>query len=301
MNPSDTIDQAATAGHPSVANVPLEVRRPLRVHAHGQTDTGRKRTSNEDQFLIAVLSRALRVLETSIEQPQVRLGAPEGYLFIVADGVGGHAAGEKASEMAVNSIEKFVVDTLKWCSHLRATAEGDPILVEFQKALSEANDKVISEADRNPAWHGMATTMTLGYFYQRELFVAHVGDSRCYLLRNGLLYRLTRDHTLVAEMVRRGVLKPEEAVNHAYRHVVTNVVGGDDPGVQVEMHKLALEGGDSLLLCSDGLTEMVTDEEILQILTSTPDTAATCDLLVKRANEKGGKDNVTVTVARFEE
>ena len=219
----------------------------------------------------------------------------------MADGVGGNAAGEKASEMAVNSIEKFVVDTLKWCSHLRATAQGDPILVEFQIALSEANDKVISEADRNPAWHGMATTMTLGYFFQRELFVAHVGDSRCYLLRNGLLYRLTRDHTLVAEMVRRGVLKPEEAVNHAYRHVVTNVVGGDDPGVQVEMHKLALEGGDCLLLCSDGLTEMVSDEEILQILMSTPDTAAACDMLVKRANEKGGKDNVTVAVARFEE
>ena len=123
----------------------------------------------------------------------------------------------------------------------------------------------------------MATTMTLGYFFHRELFVAHVGDSRCYLLRNGLLYRLTRDHTFVAEMVRRGVLKPEEAANHAYRHVVTNVVGGDDSGVQVEMHKLALEGGDCLLLCSDGLTEMVSDEEILQILMSTPDTAAACD------------------------
>jgi PPM family protein phosphatase len=231
----------------------------------------------------------------------VHLGAPEGYLFLVADGVGGHAAGEKASEMAVNSIEKFVVDTLKWCAHLRATSEGDPILQEFQKALWQANDKVINEADKNPAWHGMATTITLGYFFNRELFVAHVGDSRCYLLRSGLLYRLTRDHTFVAEMVRRGVLKPEEAVNHAYRHVVTNVVGGDDPGVQVEMHKIALEGGDCLMLCSDGLTEMVSDEDILNILVNTPDTAAACDRLVKRANEKGGKDNVTVTVARFDE
>jgi serine/threonine protein phosphatase PrpC len=298
---SDTIDQAAASPHPSVTNVPLEARRPLRVGAHGQTDTGRKRTSNEDQFLIAVLSRALRVMQTSMEQPEVQLGEPEGYLFVVADGVGGHAAGEKASEMAVNSIEKFLVDTLKWCSHLRATAEGDPLLQEFQKALSQANDKVIYEADRNPAWHGMATTMTLGYFFQRELFVAHVGDSRCYLLRSGLLYRLTRDHTFVAEMVRRGILKPEEAAHHAYRHVVTNVVGGDDPGVQVEMHKMALEGGDCLMLCSDGLTEMVSDEEILNILGGTPHTSEACDQLVKRANEKGGKDNVTVVVGRFEE
>jgi protein phosphatase len=301
MNTSDTVDQAGTAPHPSAVNVPLEVRRPLRLHAHGQTDTGRKRTSNEDQFLIAVLSRALRVMQTSMEQPEVQLGAPEGYLFVVADGVGGHAAGETASEMAVNSIEKFVVDTLKWCSHLRATAQGDPILLEFQKALSQANDKVIYEADKHPAWQGMATTITLGYFFHRELFVAHVGDSRCYLLRNGLLYRLTRDHTLVAEMVRRGVLKPEEAVNHAYRHVVTNVVGGDDPGVQVEMHKMTLESGDCLMLCSDGLTEMVSDEDILNILNNSPHTPDACDRLVKRANEKGGKDNVTVAVVRFEE
>ena len=298
---TDTLDQDATAGHPSVANVPLAARRPLRVHASGQTDAGRKRTSNEDQFLIAVLSRALRVLQTSMDQPEVHLGAPEGYLFIVADGVGGHLAGEKASEMAVHAVEKFVVDTLKWCCHLRATAAGDPILLEFQKALSQANDKVIYEADQHPEWHGMATTITLGYFFQRQLFVAHVGDSRCYLLRNGLLYRLTRDHTFVAEMVRRGVIKPEEAANHAYRHVVTNVVGGDDPGVQVEMHKMALEGGDCLLLCSDGLTEMVSDEDILNILKGTLHTSEACDQLVKRANEKGGKDNVTVVVARFDE
>ena len=301
MNPSDTLDQAATSPHPSASNVPLESRRPLRVRAHGLTDTGRKRTSNEDQFLVAVLSRALRVLQTSIEQPSVQLGAPEGYLFVVADGVGGHLAGETASEMAVSLIEKFVVDTLKWCSHLRATAEGDPVLLEFQKALSQVNEKVIYEADKHPAWHGMATTTTLAYFIRRELFVAHVGDSRCYLLRNGLLYRLTRDHTFVAEMVRRGVLKPEEAAHHAYRHVVTNVVGGDDPGVQVEMHKMAAEAGDCLMLCSDGLTEMISDQDILNILISTPSTEAACDLLVKTANEKGGKDNVTVVVARFDE
>ena len=178
-------------------------QRALQVRVHGQTDTGRKRTSNEDQFLIAMLSRAMRVLQTSVDQPEIMLGAPEGYLFIVADGVGGHAAGEKASEMAVSSIERFVVDTLKWCIHLRSTTAGDPILLEFQKALVQANDKVIYEADQHPEWHGMATTITLGYFFHREVFVAHVGDSRCYLLRNGLLYRLTRDHTFVAEMVRR--------------------------------------------------------------------------------------------------
>ena len=176
------------------------------------------------------------------------------------------------------------------------------MLAEFKTALAQANDTLIHEANRRPELHGMATTLTLAYFLRRELFVAHVGDSRCYLLRNNMLYRLTRDHTLVAEMVRRGMLKPEEAARHAYRHVVTNVVGGTDPGVQVEMHKLALEPGDRLLLCSDGLTEMTPEAEILDLLLSDGrDLAAVCDRLVRRANEKGGKDNVTVVVAQFEE
>ncbi len=274
----------------------------LNVRSHGRTDPGLKRSNNEDQFLIAALSKALQVQGSSMEQPDVTFGDPLGHLFLVADGCGGHAGGEKASQLAVRSIEQFVVDTLNWCAQLRPAAEGDGLLGEFQKALSQANDRLIREADRRPELHGMATTLTLAYFLGHELFVAHVGDSRCYLLRNGLLYRLTRDHTMVAEMVRRGLVKPEDAAHHAYRHVVTNVVGGSDPGVQVEMHKLSLESGDCLLLCSDGLTEMVPDTEILNVLvTAQPDPAAACDRLVALANEKGGKDNITVVAARFDE
>ena len=216
----------------------------LNVRSHGRTDPGLKRSNNEDQFLIAALSKALQIQGSSLEQAEVQFGDSMGHLFVVADGCGGHAGGEKASQLAVRSIEQFVIDTLNWCARLRPAAEGDGLLGEFQKALAQANDRLIREADRRPELHGMATTLTLAYFLDHDLFVAHVGDSRCYLLRNGLLYRLTRDHTMVAEMVRRGLVKPEDAAHHAYRHVVTNVVGGSDPGVQVEMHKLALEGGD---------------------------------------------------------
>jgi len=303
MTPSATgIDLADTAQRPSAACTPPPARRPLSVRSHGCTDKGKVRSSNEDQFLIATLSKALQVVQTSVEQPDVQIGGPQGYLFLVADGVGGSAAGEKASAMAVNSIENFAIDTLSWCSQLRTGADGDSLLGEFKTALGQANDQLIREASRRPELHGMATTLTLAYFLHRELFVAHVGDSRCYLLRNNLLYRLTRDHTLVAEMVRRGLLKPEEAACHAHRHIVTNVVGGDDPGVQAEMHKMPLEGGDCILLCSDGLTEMVPEAEILDaLLSDVRDPTTACDRLMKRANEKGGKDNVTVVVARFEE
>ena len=277
-------------------------RAPLTVRSHGRTDPGRKRPNNEDQFVIASLSKALQVQDGSLQQPKVLLGDPIGSLFVVADGCGGQNAGEKASQLAVRTIEQFVVDTLNWCAQLRPGADGDGLLDEFRKALAQANEQLNREADRRPELHGMATTLTLAYVLQGDLFVAHVGDSRCYLLRHDMLYRLTRDHTMVAEMVRRGLLKPEDAAHHAYRHVVTNVVGGSDPGVQVEMHKLALEAGDSLLLCSDGLTEMVPDQEILNVLlTARPDPAAACDRLVALANEKGGKDNVTVIVAQFDE
>jgi len=275
-------------------------RRPLRVHSHGATHPGRKRTTNEDQFLIAALTKALQVQQTSLPQDEVHYSGPQGHLFLVADGVGGNAAGEKASALAVNLIESFVLDTLNWCLQLRSSNAADALLAEFQQAMEQADRQLLHESRRRPELHGMGTTLTLAYCLGDQLFVAHVGDSRCYLLRRGLLYRLTHDHTLVAEMVKRGMLRAEEAAHHGYRHVITNVVGGSDPGVRVEVHKLPLESGDVLLLCSDGLTEMVSDQEILAVLQDVADPARATERLVARANEQGGKDNVTVVVARFE-
>jgi len=278
---------------------PVQRRGGLLVTSHGQTDKGRVRQGNEDQYLIARLTKALQVQESSLQHQDVQYSVPQAHLFLVADGVGGNAAGEQASALAVNTIENFLLDTLNWCLQLQGS-EGDRLLTEFQKALKQADEKLFREAQRRPELHGMGTTLTLAYFLEDELFVAHVGDSRCYLLRKGLLYRLTRDHTLVAEMLRRGLLRPEEAGSHTYRHIITNVVGGSDPGVQVEMHKLPVEPGDRVLLCSDGLTEMVPDEEILSILMAEAEPTSACQRLIDRANELGGRDNVTVVVARFE-
>jgi protein phosphatase len=274
-------------------------RRLLTVRSHGMTDPGRKRSHNEDQFLIAALTKALQVQQTSLPEEEVQYSGPLGHLFLVADGVGGNAAGEKASALAVSAIESFVLDTLNWCLQLRSNA-ADAVLTEFQHALEQADHKLIHESRRRPELHGMGTTLTLAYCLGDQLFVAHVGDSRCYLLRRGLLYRLTHDHTLVAEMVQRGLIDAKEAAHHGYRHVITNVVGGSDPGVRVEVHKLPLEAGDTLLLCSDGLTEMVPDPEVLSLLQAEADPSRACARLVSRANEQGGKDNVTVVVARFE-
>jgi protein phosphatase len=132
------------------------------------------------------------------------------------------------------------------------------------------------------------------------LFVAHAGDSRCYLLSGDQLQQLTQDHTYVAELVRRGALPPEDVSRHPYRHVVTNVLGGPEPGVQAELHKLDLRQGDVVLLCSDGLTEMVPDERIAALLREEAGPERACARLVAEANDRGGKDNITAIVARFE-
>jgi PPM family protein phosphatase len=272
--------------------------RPLAVRAFGLTDPGRVRPRNEDQFLVAELTKAMRVQYASLPQPKTQYADERGYLFIVADGMGGHQAGEQASAMAVQTIEAFALNTLKWFFRLKGTEEQD-ILKEFQTVLQQADAKICQEAAERPELAGMGTTVTMAYNFGSRLFVVHVGDSRCYLFRARQLLRLTHDHTVVEEMVRRGVLQPEEAAHHHMRHVITNAVGGNDQGVQVECHRIELEPDDTLLLCSDGLTEMVPDDRIAAALQADHEPRTACERLVAEANENGGKDNISVIVARF--
>jgi len=276
-----------------------EVRVTLAVRSFGLTDPGKVRDANEDQFLIAVLRKALEVQRTSLPRPKVQHGSDQGYLFVVADGMGGQAGGEKASALAIDSVETFMLETFKWFFQFTGKEE-DKVLAEFHNALGQANSRVLAEADQRPELRGMGTTLTLAYSLNEALFVAHVGDSRCYLARNRRLYRLTRDHTLVEEMVRQGALTPEAAENHRWRHVITNAVGADSAEVTVEVHKVHLEAGDAVLLATDGLTNMVPDEEIARILQAEGDPERACRRLVARANEAGGKDNITVILAKYE-
>lgn len=292
------MNEAATHPDQSLASS-ATLHRPLAVRSAGLTHRGQVRSANEDNFLIAELAKAMRIQESSMEPGGVRYSDDRGHLFLVADGMGGHRAGEQASSLTLATIERFVLNTLKWFFHLE-DGEGRNLLADFQAALHQADSTVIAESNRNPERQGMGTTLTMAYCLAGELFVVHVGDSRCYLLRDGELRRLTNDHTLTEEMVRRGILKHEEAARHPYRHVITNCVGGNEPGLQPEAHKLDLEPGDVLLLCSDGLTEMVPESKVGAALLTTPDPRKACERLVGMANEAGGRDNITVIVARFE-
>ncbi len=284
------------AGAPAAATI-AEIPH-LQVDSWGLTDRGQVRPNNEDQFLIARLTKAMQVLRTSLPQERVHYGKDQGYLFVVADGMGGHAAGEKASALVIDSIEHFVLNTCKWFFQLQGR-EGDKVLAEFQTALQQADARILAEAARHHELTGMGSTLTMAYSLDSDLFVAHVGDSRCYLFRDGVLHRLTQDHTMVQELVRHGYIEPEEAAHHRLRHVITNAIGGNTPGIQVEVHKVKLEAGDRLLLCTDGLTEMVPDEAMAESLRARGSLRETCARMIAQANEQGGKDNITVVLAEF--
>jgi protein phosphatase len=273
---------------------------PFVVHSFGMSDRGQVRPSNEDCFAIVELARTMYVHQTNLPQATPRFSSHRGHGFLVADGVGGREGGEVASALAVESIEEFLLNTLKRCSNLQVS-EAQNALKELESALVHAEARILGETAQHPEWRGMATTLTLAFAVNWMLFIAHAGDSRCYLYSNGELRQLTRDQTLVADMIRQGILSPNDEASHPYRHVVTNIVGGSEPGVQVELHRLDLQPDDVLLLCSDGLSGMIPDEHIAAILREEPDPERACERLVAEANERGGTDNITVIVARVEE
>jgi serine/threonine protein phosphatase PrpC len=273
------------------------VPRLLRMTSHGVTDRGQERPQNEDQFAISEVRRVMRVQQSSIPQPENLLGDVLGHLMVVADGIGGHQGGEYASALAVVGIENLLLNTIGWLCKL----QGDGVQRELTEALRAADRWVDEAAGRRPDLAGMGTTLTMAYVNGSTLYVAHAGDSRCYLWRRGRLTRLTRDHTLVQTLVNDGVITAEAAVNHQMRNVVTNAVGGGTHAVEPEVHKHALQPGDQVVLCTDGLTGPLDDEELAAYLAADQPPAQTCQRLVDEANRRGGPDNITVVIARFDD
>jgi protein phosphatase len=272
----------------------------LSVRSFGLTDVGRLRRENEDQFLIAEIAQAVVVQRPSLTQPNAHFAGQPAYLFAVADGMGGHAGGLLASTITMDLLERFAQDTLTKFSP-DAGVESELLLEELQHIVSEADARLIKEARVYPEFHGMGTTLTLAYSRGDEVLIAHVGDSRCYLLRGDRLEQLTTDHSMAQEMVRRGMISPEEAATHAWRHIIVNALGGNEPGVNVETRQVQVQAGDRLLVCSDGLTDLISNQDLATILKAEPKPEAACQRLVNAANERGGRDNSTALVVCYDE
>ncbi|AUX26794.1 protein phosphatase [Sorangium cellulosum] len=262
------------------------VQRHLVVEAAGITHPGMVRDTNEDSYAI-LESRGL---------------------FLVADGMGGRAAGEVASRMAIETVRDFFNDpestwpiavgvgppTLRG-AEARYVDQGLPLLVA---GIQLANGRIFSAARRDREKRGMGTTFAAALARDGFVAIAHVGDSRVYRLRDHRLELLTRDHSLVNECIRLGHLLPEQASSFPLQHVITRALGTDE-AVEVETRIDAIESGDILLLCSDGLSGVVSAQDIASILETHPDLGEMTSRLVKRANENGGPDNVTCVVVRW--
>jgi len=299
MDPSSLLPGNEAAAAVDTHSAP-DLRPPFEVQSYGLSDRGQLRSSNEDCFLIAELARTLQVYHSNLPFTKSMFSCHRGHIFLVADGVGGNQAGEVASGLSVRTIEEYLLNTLKRFSNLQASEE-QAALRELQNALFQADSRIFEETAKHPEWRGMGTTLTLAFAVNWRLFVAHAGDSRCYLYSGGQLQQLTQDHTITAEMVRQGLLSPESQANHRWRHVVTNILGGSEPGVQVELHSLDLHVADLVLLCSDGLTEMVPEQQLAAILQEEDNPQCACERLVNEANQRGGKDNITAIVAHFKQ
>jgi len=271
----------------------------LTIKAFGITDKGKVRSTNEDQFLSAELTKSMRVWQTSLVEPRVQMGEERAHLFLVADGMGGHRGGERASALAVAAIEHFTLNSFKWFFGTDS-GEAKKVLAQFQAAFTQADTAIVEEAAEKPELRGMGTTVTMAFQLGTQLCVVHVGDTRAYLYRERELHQLTRDHTMVADLVRSGAIQPDEAAGHRMRHVITNVVGGPEAGVKVEARALQIQPGDRLLLCSDGLTETVTDDAIAATLDGEPDVEAAARQLLALAMAGPARDNITLVVVSFE-
>lgn len=271
----------------------------VEVDLGGLSDQGKVRTNNEDTFFVARFDRTMRSLLTNLPDGDYPAVSTEtSYGMLVADGMGGHAAGEVASRTAVRILLDLVLQTPDWIMQL-----DDHLMKEIfrltDQRVREIQDNLAEQARVDPDLSGMGTTLTLAWSLGEDLLVAHVGDSRAYLMRDGQLKQLTRDQTMVQDMVEAGMLTVEEASRHQLRHVLTGVLSAGEKEVPIEFRRFRLADGDQVLLCSDGLTEMVSEVLLTETLLQPGPASKTCRALVDLALQAGGKDNVTVALARY--
>jgi protein phosphatase len=271
----------------------------IRVEVSGLSDTGKVRSRNEDHFCVIRIGRYLETVITSLPSGEIPERVDEaGYVMVVADGMGGHAGGELASRMAISGLVKLVLAMPDWIFRLDRSVASD-VPKRSKRRFRRLNELLIEHGAKDPALRGMGTTLTAVRNLGRQLQIVHVGDSRAYLLRGSSLHRLTRDHTYVQLLVDSGQLSKQEAASFGARHLLVNALGGVDEDVEVDVDQLQLADGDRMLLCSDGLTDMVNDETICRVLLECPKSAEACRRLMDLALAAGGKDNVTAVVATY--
>jgi protein phosphatase len=263
----------------------------VHVSVFAKTDLGQTREHNEDSFLVADLSTGTASLMPDVREHDV---GKRGSLFVVADGMGGAAAGELASSMATEVIWQHLVTT--WATDTELTA--DLFALRLREAVERANAELFQYAEEHPEVHGMGTTLTMAGVFGAELYLAQIGDSRAYLVRNGRTSQLTRDQSLTQRLIDAGELSEEEAERSERRNIILQALG-PDLQIRVDLSHQALRRGDVLVMCSDGLSGLVKRDEIGELAGRIAALPELCSALIDLANSRGWPDNITVVAARF--
>jgi PPM family protein phosphatase len=263
----------------------------------GITHVGNVRKENQDHFLVATVHPELVVHETSLPAPSSLPihGTRLATVMLVADGVGGSTGGREASQLAIESITRYVSSSLR-CYHAAGSSQEDEFVNALREATLEAHAAVRAEAAQRPEAHRMATTLTLFIAVWPWAYVVQVGDSRAYHYHSDRLMQMTRDQTIAQDLVDQGVLSPDRVAKSPFSNVLASAIGAD--AALPEVSRVKMDGKGIFLLCSDGLTKHVKDEEIAAELKTLASSESSCRRLLELALERGGSDNVTVLIAR---
>ncbi len=272
----------------------------VRVDVAARTHPGLVRPNNEDHFFVTKLSRALETMLSSLPDGDVPKRAEEvNYAMVVADGMGGHAAGETASRLAISALVSLALDLPYWILKLEDGDDAAAVEQRAREIVQQVAAVMFKRGHEDSELRGMGSTLTAVRSLGRDLLIVHVGDSRAYLFRAGALHRLTKDHTYAQMLVDCGRLEACDVNTSGVRHVLTNALGGSTQDVDVDVDLIRLEDHDRLLLCSDGLSDLVEDDEITRTLAELPGSDAACDRLLQMALDRGGRDNITAIVAAY--
>lgn len=273
---------------------------PLNVDIAGASHQGHVRENNEDSYLIIRFGRSLERLATNLDGDLLQQNySLTGYGMLVADGMGGMAAGEVASRLALSTLIELIVDTTDWTLALKRDRDVKTVLDRMTRRFFQIDEILKDEAERDETLGGMGTTLTVAGMLGNDLVLGHVGDSRAYLLRGETFKQLTTDHTLAQALIDAGVARSNDPASRSMRHVLTAAIGSLDDRVEPQVQRFRLAPDDQLLLCTDGLNETVEDELIAAVLREAESAQSACKTLIDLALSAGGTDNITVALARF--
>ncbi|HTG13878.1 MAG TPA: protein phosphatase 2C domain-containing protein [Blastocatellia bacterium] len=273
----------------------------VHVALAARSHQGSVRSSNQDHYLTVRMGRSLETLMTNLPEGVLPRSFDEtAYGMLVADGLGGMAAGDVASKTALLTLVELVVNTPDWMMRMDHPDNAAIVMQRLTERFRLIDAELRAQAKTDSKLFGMGTTLTVAASLGHRLFIAHIGDSRAYLLTGGRLHQLTRDHTLAQELIDDGVLTPEDQAARAMRNVLTAALGATGEPADPDVQRFVVKNDDQLLLCSDGLTEMVDDATIASTLRGAPSAEEACRALIDLALAGGGLDNVTVVLARYQ-